>query len=577
MRNGRRWHRSKLNPVLTLSALGGAFLSGCGNGRDSELDPHDPALRIRALLAGAEAPVLVVESDTVHLGPRTTAFYQRRAFQPAWTDREGFLPQGEVLAAAFNDAGTDGLDPVHYRGAAIEALMNRVLVENEEGLPVGDHLGNLDILLTEAFMRYATEVVSGTVHPDSAGLPWLIPRQDSTDSALLSGLLERPDLAQALEELRPSVPYYDHLRAALPRYQSIADQGGWPAVSDGESLEVGSSGQRVLELRGRLAAEADPVEAALVAGAPDPALYDSTLTEAVTHFQERHGIDADGRVGAETLRELNVPVEERLLAIKLNLDRWRWLPRELGDRYVLVNVAGYELAVMEQHQPVLRMNVVVGKEGWTTPFFQDTLEHIVVNPYWNVPPSIVERDLVPAVARDPGYLARNGYEVLNSSGRRVDPYAVNVASDAYTIRQRPGGSNALGEVKFVFPNSMNIYLHDTPARHLFKLSRRAFSSGCIRVEKPKELAEYLLRTATTLPSGTYDSLRAKKSEQWVKLEQKIPIYILYFTAWADGEGGVRFYPDVYRRDSAMLPLARSKLGPPSSEMATADLAVNQES
>jgi murein L,D-transpeptidase YcbB/YkuD len=154
---------------------------------------------------------------------------------------------------------------------------------------------------------------------------------------------------------------------------------------------------------------------------------------------------------------------------------------------------------------------------------------------------------------------------------------VNVASKGYTIRQRPGDDNALGAVKFMFPNAMNIYLHDTPARHLFQLTRRAFSSGCIRVEKPKELAEYLFRTATTLPAGSYDSLRATGQEQWVKLNEQLPIYILYFTAWAEPDGSVRFYPDVYRRDSAVLPLARAKLGPPSTTVVTAALAVNQES
>jgi murein L,D-transpeptidase YcbB/YkuD len=575
---GRAWRLEYTRRLVVLTALASAATAGCApDGKGPELDPHEPTVRIRALLEGADAPVLAALGDTVHLGERTISFYARRGFQPAWTDRNGFLPRGEALAAAFRDAPANGLEPEQYREPVVNALMNRVLLDHEQGFPVGDLLGNLDVLLTEAFLRYATDLVRGTVDPDSAGLPWLIPRQDSSDSALLDSLLDRSDVSRALEQLRPSVPFYDHLRAALPRYQAIADRGGWPVVSGGDALEVGATGQRVLELRRRLAAENDPLEAAILSGAPEPERFDSALAQAVTHFQERHGIEADGRVGGETLEELNVPVEDRLLALKLNLDRWRWLPRELGDRYILVNVAGYELAVMERHEPVLRMNVVVGKEGWTTPFFQDTLEFVVVNPYWNVPPSIVERDLVPAMRRDPGYLARNGYEVLTSGGRRVDPYAVDVASSRYSIRQRPGGDNALGEVKFVFPNSMNIYLHDTPARHLFKLTKRTFSSGCIRVEKPRELAEYLLRTSTKMPAGTYDSLRATKREQWVELDEKLPIYILYFTAWADAEGSVRFYPDVYRRDRAMLPLARAKLRSPSSRVATVDLAVNQQS
>jgi murein L,D-transpeptidase YcbB/YkuD len=194
------------------------------------------------------------------------------------------------------------------------------------------------------------------------------------------------------------------------------------------------------------------------------------------------------------------------------------------------------------------MNVVVGKDARKTPLFQDTLEYIVANPYWNVPPTIARQDILPIAARDPGYLARNGFEVVNRRG-----------SGDYGLRQRPGGSNALGEVKFVFPNDMDIYLHDTPARHLFEESLRAFSSGCIRVEKPKELAEYLLRTSTSLPPGTYDSLIASGREHWVELENGVPIYILYFTAWAEEDGRVFFYRDIYDRDEALIAAAYENL------------------
>lgn len=571
----------QLRLVRSLCARAGvlvaAALAACSDGAVREDDPNDPAGRIRALLEGSEAPVLAVQGDTIHVGERARAFYADRGFAPAWTSREGFLAQGETLAAAFRGASRDGLEPALYHEGAVQALIARARRDSEEGFPVGDLLGTLDILLSEAFLRYATDLVSGTVDPDSVGLPWQIPRQDSTDARMLEQLLTRPDLAQALEELRPAVPYYDHLRDALPRYRKLVEGGGWPAVTEGEPLELGASSPRVLEVRRRLVAEEDPVETSLVVKAPEPEVYDAALAQAVTRFQERHGIEPDGRVGAETLEAMNVPAEERLLQVLLNLDRWRWLPRELGERYVLVNVPGFELAVMENHAPVLRMNVVVGKDGWRTPFFQDSLEFIVVNPYWNVPPSIVRRDLVPAVERDPGYLARNGYEVLNRSGGRVDPYAVNVSTDAYTIRQRPGSNNALGEVKFVFPNAMNIYLHDTPAKHLFERSRRAFSSGCIRVEKPRELAEYLLRTATTTPPGMYERLRETGREQWVELDEKLPIYILYFTAWADEQGSVRFYQDVYRKDSAINGLARAKLGPPSPGVVTGELVENQQS
>jgi murein L,D-transpeptidase YcbB/YkuD len=554
--------------LATLSFLIPAGLAGCG---ESDAEARERTDRIRSLVLGTEPAVLTVDGDTVHLGEQTLAFYERRGFQPAWTDRDGFLPEADSLAAAFDGARSDGLESREYHGRAIQALAERA--SQEDGDASREALGTLDVLLTEAFLRYANDVVSGTMDPDSAGIPWLIPDRDSTDATTLVQMLERPDLARALEELRPAVPFYDHLRSVLPRYQKIAESGGWPRVSDGEKLETGVSHARVAEVRRRLAAEGDPVERALVASARDSSVYDSTLAEAVTHFQVRHGIEPDGRVGEETLAALNVPVEERVLAMQLNLDRWRWLPRDLGERYLMVNLPGFELAVMEHHEPVLRMKVVVGKEGWNTPVFQDTLESIVVNPYWNVPPSIVERDLLD---KDPGYFDRNGFEVVNRAGNRVDPSAVDLGSKEYTIRQRPGSRNALGGVKFLFPNAMNIYLHDTPERHLFERTRRMYSSGCIRVEKPKELADYLFATATPHPAGTYDRLREAKGEQWVNLENKVPIYILYLTAWADEHGSVSFYPDVYDSDSALSQLARAKLGRPSSAPVVTAMHLGQE-
>ena len=560
-----RSRRALLGAVLALGAL-----AACGEAdRERELaDPNEPGSRIRAMLEGASAPVLAVQTDTVHFGEQGRSFYAQRGYRPAWTDRKGFLPRGEVLLRALRGARADGIDPRRYHAHAVEVLLTRAQREHAQGLPVGDVLGNVDMVLTEAFVRYANDLVGGTLDPDSSGVSWLIPRSDATDAALLERLLERDDLEQALDELRPSVPFYHHLRRALPRYETVVAAGGWLPVSAGERLEQGVRSPRVLEVRRRLVAEGDPVESALVADAPDPDLFDASLARAVEHFQERHGIDADGAVGAETVEAMNVAAEDRLLAVLLNLDRWRWLPRQLGQRYLLVNVAGFEMAVMEASEPVLRMNVVVGKEGWNTPVFQDTLEHIVVNPFWNVPPSIIKRDLIPAMQRDPGYLARNGFEIVRGGGG--DSY------QGLAIRQRPGRNNSLGEVKFLFPNAMNVYLHDTPAKHLFKKSRRAFSSGCIRVEKPRELAEYLLRTATSQPPGTYERLRATGREQWVALNEKIPVYILYFTAWADPQGSVAFYSDVYRRDRALDEMARGLLRPSPGGAGTLTALADEE-
>jgi murein L,D-transpeptidase YcbB/YkuD len=536
-------------PPIVLAVL--VLVGACSGGAKEDVtgDPHEPGAWIRALLDGAEAPVLASSGDTVHLSPELEAFYQRRDFTPAWVDPSGFLPRGRALVSALGSARAEGLDPLQYQLAGIERLVERARREYAQGLPIRDVLGPLDLLLTEAFIRYTSDLVRGTVDPEASGVVWRIPRGDPTDASFLERVVEREDFAAALAELRPSVPFYRHLHRALEHYQRVVDSGGWPPVGPGPTLEVGDRGERVLKIRRRLVAEGNPTEAGLAAGAADPQAYDSALARAVRHFQERHGLEPDGTLGAETVETMDVPAEERLLAVQLNLDRWRWLPRDLGERYVMVNVAGFQLSVMEKAAPVLRMNVVVGKDARRTPLFQDTLEYMVANPYWNVPPNIARKDILPLAARDPDYLARNGFEVVNRRG-----------GSGSGLRQRPGRSNALGEVKFVFPNDMDVYLHDTPARHLFKETRRAFSSGCIRVEKPKELAEYLLRTSTSLPPGSYDSLVAGSRERWVRLERGVPIYILYFTAWAEEDGTVFFYRDIYDRDQVVMAAARDKFG-----------------
>ena len=361
----------------------------------------------------------------------------------------------------------------------------------------------------------------------------LLPREDATDAVLLNSILEGENFEAALAELRPQVPFYNRLREALPRYRQAAEAGGWPTIPSGPALALGDRGPRVAALRARLIAEGDSVEAPLAKTASVD-VFDPQLANAVEHFQDRHGLAEDGAAGEGKIREMNVPVEDRLRSLRLNLDRWRWLPRELGDHYVMVNVAGFEMAVIKDDKPVLTMKVVVGKTGTETPIFRDTIESIVVNPYWNVPTGIAEDDIYPKVAADPTWLERNNYEMVGKGSSRG-------------VRQRPGPKNALGEVTFLFPNEHDVYLHDTPADALFNRDTRAFSHGCIRLEKPRELAYYLFENEGK-SHADYDALRGK-AEKWVTLEHKIPVYILYFTAWADEDGSVRFYPDIYRRDA----------------------------
>ncbi|HKI06457.1 MAG TPA: L,D-transpeptidase family protein, partial [Thermoanaerobaculia bacterium] len=260
------------------------------------------------------------------------------------------------------------------------------------------------------------------------------------------------------------------------------------------------------------------------------------LQAAVRTFQERNGLDADGAVGPGTLEALNVPAADRVRQIEINLDRWRWLPSDLGERHVMVNIAGFALDVIEAGKPALSMRIVAGKPTSRTPMFTGTMTHLVLNPYWNVPAGILKKEIRPRLAREPGYLAKQNMEML-PGGR---------------VRQRPGPNNALGKVKFLFPNRFDVYLHDTPSRSLFSRSQRTFSHGCIRVEKPLELAEYLLKEDPAWTPAKIQKALAKGSESWVKIPNPLPVHLAYWTAWVDDAGVTQFRKDVYGRDKPLL-------------------------
>ena len=495
------------------------------------------------------APVLELPNgDTLHLRPSVVAFYRDRGYQPAWTDDDQILPRGLRMLEAIGQANADGLDRDRYHYSTAHE-MARLLEDDAVEERELQYLGNLDLLLTENFARLSRDLVAGTIDPQKAGLDWQIERGESPDRDLIQAVLEGQDPQAVLTSLRPEVPYYDRMVQALRQLRAIEQRGGWGTVPEGESLSEGDRNPRVEALRQRLVAGVDAEEARLARmGAADPQLFDENLQKAVERFQTRHTLHEDGALGPNTLEALNVPVEKRIEALRLNLDRWRWLPNDLGDRYILVNIAGFEMELVENDSTIESMNVVVGETANRTPIFRDTMEHIVVNPYWNVPRSIAEEEILPVARRDPGYLARNNYEMVRENG-------------VTRIRQRPGPSNALGHVKFLFPNDMNIYLHDTPADHLFSQESRAFSHGCIRLERPDDLAKVLLTKLTDYDAADYERLRAADGEQWIPLDEKMPVYILYFTSWIDEDGTIRFHPDIYDRDQSLEQEAEEKLAP----------------
>ena len=331
-----------------------------------------------------------------------------------------------------------------------------------------------------------------------------------------------------------------------------------PELSPELTLEPGARAPEVELLRRHLAARGD-LASELAQPQAEADLFDQPLVAALLHFQQRHGLEPDGRLGKKTVAALNVSAAERVRQIELNLERWRWLPQDLGARYILVNIPDFSLRVVEQGQQVLAMKVIVGKSYRRTPVFSDTMRYLVINPYWEVPPRLAVEDKLPEIRKDVDFLSRNHIRVLRGWGSEeaeVDPKTVDWArlgkgNFPYRLRQDPGPQNALGQVKFMFPNKFDVYLHDTPSRELFRRTERDASSGCIRVEKPVDLADYLLQGVPGWSHERLLSTIASGREMMVPLPAPIQVHLLYWTTWADEQGTVHFRRDLYGRDNSL--------------------------
>jgi murein L,D-transpeptidase YcbB/YkuD len=487
----------------------------------------------------------------------TKRLYARFKQSPLWFEKGGLdKDRVEALTEALLNATNDGLRIDDYPLADLARAVS-VIRHNDD--PTPEQLAEADVLLTTAYVSLGEDLLVGQVNPKSVGQAWHIDaRDENVDSALVRTLLKQP-LGKAISAMRPSDEEYTALQKELVRYREIVGKGGWKAIPAGKPLKRGQSDspERIAALRARLEAEGISVPAPSPASAapaqngapangsaerrspPTPAgvVFDDGIAAAVAQFQARHAINVDSSLGKETLDALNVPAEYRLGQIAANLERHRWMPRALGTRYIYVNVPAFHLTAYDKGEPALEMKVIVGEEyeDKATPVFSDSMETVVFRPYWNVTPDIQEKEIEPKLASNPGYLAENDMEYWNDGGAR-------------RIRQRPGPKNSLGFAKFMFPNDFNIYLHDTPAPELFEKDVRAFSHGCIRVEKPNELAQWVLGW----DAGRVDqAMREGGDNRSVKLPQKIPVYIVYGTAYLR-DGTLHFGNDLYHRDDQLV-------------------------
>jgi len=407
-----------------------------------------------------------------------------------------------------------------------------------------------EIAYSAFFLGYASDLASGRVILSKIDRDHFQKPRKLDLLALLEGIGSSRNPSQYLSTIEPQNSHYRALKSLLREYRNIAGEGGWGTVARGEALKPGMSDPRVLQLRARLEKTGD----VLPRQVPDPLVYSPDLVLATEQFQKRNGLDADGIIGPGSLSMLNVTAEERMRQIIINMERWRHMPRDMGDRHLMVNIAAFEIYTYQDGSMIEARPVMVGKNRHQTPNFSDELEYVEINPTWTVPYSIATKEMLPKLKANPGYLG-NSFELL-AGGRSIPFRSVNFNNYSrgnfpFTIRQKPGAKNALGIIKFMLPNRHAIYLHDTPSKSLFGRTQRAFSHGCIRVYKPLEFGVSVLRDQEGWTLERLQNVVATRKMTRVKLKQKIPVHIVYATAWRGEGGSVEFRKDIYSRDKKL--------------------------
>ncbi|MBI4826254.1 MAG: L,D-transpeptidase family protein [Nitrospirae bacterium] len=512
-------------------------------------------LNKRINAAGSHAKIIVGD-EKLHTSIIIARLYKERAFQPVWVQDQNFLIAAAKLTDAINDAYLEGLAPGHYHLEQIKSVMKKVRKDiGNESVSAIETLVDLDLLLTDAFLMLSCQYSAGCENPAAMESKRAATIEETNILAVLESVFREKRIKEALNGLLPSDEGYARLRKALSEYRVIAEKGGWPEVSSGPLLSSGKRDNRVIELRNRLLISGDYIPG----NNSVEALFDDALKDAVLRFQNRHGLNMDGVVGKNTLNTLNISAESRVRQIELNLERLRWSRNKPFNRYVRVNIADFRLDVIEKERSVMSMKVVVGKPYWNTPVFDDLMTHIVFNPSWNIPMSIAINEVLPKIKSAKDYLTAQNIIVLNGFGddaQEIAPDSIDwsrVSDDnfQFNLRQKPGPLNPLGRVKFVFPNRFNVYMHDTPFKRYFSNEARGFSHGCIRLERPVELAEYLLKDDQGWPAEKIQEAISNGKEKYVKLAEPVAVNIIYLTAWVDQEGQVQFRNDIYGRDKKL--------------------------
>jgi murein L,D-transpeptidase YcbB/YkuD len=487
-------------------------------------------------------------------------FYEERDFAEAWSKNGKLTKLGEELKLEIAESKYDGLNPEDYHSADIEVLFQAISDKKGKlkAKPFAE-LADLDLMLTDAFFELARDLEIGKIDPSVLKSEWeLGVNTPSTNyNELLNESIRKGSIKDGLESLYPDFKIYKKGREVIRDLdeKSKVDTLVWKTVNLEKSLKLGNSHASIPGLRDRLIFW----EFLKPYDVKNPLVFDSQMEEGLKRYQKNNGMEPDGTIGNLTAESLNNSPSNLMDIASVNLERLRWLPDTLRDaELILVNIANYQLDYLNKLDTILTAKVIVGKEFNASPIFTAPMTYIAFSPYWNIPKSITEDEIIPAVLKNPKYLGQKNMEVVTSSGEVVDPKSIKWSADPfpYLIRQKPGGSNSLGLVKFMFPNEHSIYIHDTPARSLFELENRALSHGCIRIQDPEKFAQLLLQDD---PSWTLEKINKamnQEEEQIVDLKKNIPVVIFYMTFWADSNGAPHFRSDIYNRDQEVLQAMR---------------------
>jgi murein L,D-transpeptidase YcbB/YkuD len=562
---------TRVTCLIILMVMGLAFVFGCATANKEDTagkmekpqteaaytTPHEITTNIRQRIDNPHS--IIINSQTIKASSYLASLYKQYNYVPMWSSPDGPLPQAYEMVEVIKDSYMEGLNPEAYKITEIENTLDKIKAVQDSGNSARpEDIAELDLLLTNAFLLYSKHILYGQVTPEQIDLELIFGERRIDLSELLVTSIKNNNVKETLDGLLPKYPVYSRLRSALAHYRELEALGGWNPVPPGPKFKKGSRGPRVTALKERLIVTGD-----LNKTGPVDDIFDSTLDQAVRTYQDRNGLYVDGVVGESTLESLNVPVEQRIHQIVLTMERWRLLPQNMGPRYILVNIANFHLYAVQNNTDVLNMRIVVGKPKWNTPIFSEMMTHLVVNPYWNIPPSIFRDDIAPRIRSDPDYMSNRNIQAVGLNVEKPESedaaalteakeeYISKVLSGNYRLRQNPGPSNPLGRIKFLFPNKYSVYLHDTPNRGYFQRAQRNFSHGCIRIENPIGLAEFVMSPDPTWNDEKVKATINRGRTQTVHLPEPLTVYILYFTAWAEEDGSVNFHKDIYGLDQVL--------------------------